>query len=80
MHIFETDDAEAALLAWREVDRVHGTFDDEGMDALLRLRTTADRIEGDRLRALSSSQAGLASMGGADDVATAARRMAEVRW
>jgi hypothetical protein len=43
VHAYQTDDAEAALLAWRTIDRVHGVHDDEGLDALMRLRTIADR-------------------------------------
>ncbi|QCB93330.1 hypothetical protein [Cellulomonas shaoxiangyii] len=38
------EQALAALLAWREVDREHGTHTDAGWLALLNLREAADRI------------------------------------
>jgi len=38
-------EALAALRAWRQVDVEHGTHDDAGWMALLRLRDAAARIE-----------------------------------
>jgi hypothetical protein len=39
------DEALAALLAWRKVDRLHGPDEPEAWPALMRLRDVADRIE-----------------------------------
>lgn len=45
LRLDQAEQALEALLAWRAVDIQHGTHDDAGLLALLRLRDAADRIE-----------------------------------